>query len=84
MQKTFIVDTNVLIQAPQALLSFDNNEVVLPLVVLVSKDILQIDENICSMYEYFEIFLGRMVMCRRAAEILGSQFRLTVNGNKVL
>lgn len=45
---------------------------------------LQIDENICSMYEYFEIFLGRMVMCRRAAEILGSQFRLTVNGNKVL
>ena len=72
MQKTFILDTNVLIQAPQALLSFDNNEVVLPLVVLVSKDILQIDENICSMYEYFEIFLGRMVMCRRAAEILGS------------
>ena len=45
MQKTFILDTNVLIQAPQALLSFDNNEVVLPLVVLVSKDILQIDEN---------------------------------------
>ena len=84
MQKTFILDTNVLIQAPQALRSFDNNEVVLPLVVLVSKDILQIDENICSMYEYFEIFLGRMVMCRRAAVILGSQFRLTVNGNKVL
>lgn len=45
---------------------------------------LQIDENICTMYEYFEIFLERMVMCRRAAEVLGSQFRLTVNGNKVL
>lgn len=39
MQKTFILDTNVLIQAPQALLSFDNNEVVLPLVVLEELDL---------------------------------------------
>ncbi len=45
---------------------------------------LQIDETICSMYEYFEIFLNRMVMCRRAAEVLGAKFRLTVNGQKVL
>ena len=33
---------------------------------------LQIDEDICTMYEYFEIFLGRMVMCRKAAELLGA------------
>ena len=26
---------------------------------------LQIDEEICTMYEYFEIFLGRMMMCRK-------------------
>ena len=45
---------------------------------------LQIDENICTMYEYFDIFLGRMMMCRGAAEMLGCQFRLTVNGSKVL
>ena len=45
---------------------------------------LQIDENICSMYEYFDIFLGRMMMCRSAAEMLGTKFRLTVNGGKVL
>ncbi len=45
---------------------------------------LQVDNNICSMYEYFDIFLGRMMMCRGAAEILGAQFRLTVNGGKVL
>ena len=32
---------------------------------------LQIDENICSMYDYFEIFLGRMMFCRKSAEILG-------------
>lgn len=45
---------------------------------------LQIDNSICSMYEYFDIFLGRMMMCRGAAETLSAQFRLTVNGGKVL
>jgi metal-dependent HD superfamily phosphatase/phosphodiesterase len=45
---------------------------------------LQVDESICSMYEYFDIFLGRMMMCRGAAEMLGAQFRLSVNGGKVL
>ncbi len=45
---------------------------------------LQVDESICTMYEYFDIFLGRMMMCRQAAEMLGAKFRLTVNGGKVL
>lgn len=45
---------------------------------------LQIDESICTMYEYFDIFLARMMMCRGAAEMLGAKFRLTVNGGKVL
>ena len=45
---------------------------------------LQVDERICTMYEYFDIFLGRMMMCRGAAEMLGAQFRLSVNGGKVL
>ena len=45
---------------------------------------LQIDESICTMYEYFDIFLGRMMMCRGAVEILNMKFRLTANGSKVL
>ena len=45
---------------------------------------LQIDESVCTMYEYFDIFLGRMMMCREAAQMLGAKFRLTVNGSKVL
>ena len=45
---------------------------------------LQIDTKICTMYEYFDIFLGRMMMCRGAAEILGATFKLTANGAKVL
>lgn len=45
---------------------------------------LQIDTKICSMYEYFEIFLGRMMMCRGAADMLGATFKLMANGSKVL
>lgn len=45
---------------------------------------LQVDESICSMFDYFEIFLGRMMMCRKAAEVLGAKFKLRVNGSKVL
>ncbi|MGN0341928.1 MAG: HD domain-containing protein [Roseburia sp.] len=45
---------------------------------------LQIDERICTMYEYFDIFLGRMQMCRHAAEFFDSRFKLTANGSKVL
>ena len=45
---------------------------------------LQIDESICTMYEYFDIFLERMIMCRGAAELLDSKFKLTANGSKVL
>lgn len=45
---------------------------------------LTIDESICTMYEYFDIFLGRMLMSRSAAEMLGVKFSLRVNGSKVL
>ena len=45
---------------------------------------LQVDEKICGMFEYFDIFLGRMIMCRNAAEILGMRFKLLVNGRKIL
>ena len=45
---------------------------------------LTIDEEICTMYDYFEIFLTRMMMCSRAAEVLDAKFELIVNGQKVL
>ncbi|EAX46763.1 metal dependent phosphohydrolase [Thermosinus carboxydivorans Nor1] len=43
-----------------------------------------IDTKICPVMEYFEIFLGRMVMCRRAAEFLNCRFGLRINGNQLL
>jgi len=41
---------------------------------------LTIDITISQVMEYFEIFLARMNLCRHAAEVLDSRFRLVVNG----
>lgn len=46
--------------------------------------VLTIDTAICSVMDYFEIFLGRMILCRKAAEKLGLRFTLTINGQKML
>ncbi len=44
---------------------------------------LSIDTEISSVMEYFEIFLSRMVVCRRAAEFLGYRFTLEINGQRL-
>jgi metal-dependent HD superfamily phosphatase/phosphodiesterase len=41
---------------------------------------LTIDTEISQVMEYFEIFLGRMQMCRKAAGVLDCRFKLTING----
>ena len=38
----------------------------------------------CAVMDYFEIFLGRMMLCRRAAEFFSLQFRLEINGLALL
>lgn len=43
-----------------------------------------IDTSICAVMDYFEIFLGRMLLCRRAADYLGRRFRLIVNDTVIL
>jgi len=45
---------------------------------------LSIDISICPVMEYFEIFLSRMLMCRRAADFLACEFALIINGAKLL
>ena len=45
---------------------------------------LTIDTALSPVMDYFEIFLDRMMLCRRAAEKLGLAFRLVVNGQAVL
>ncbi len=41
---------------------------------------LEIDTSVASVTEYFEIFVVRMVLCRRAAEFLECKFGLKING----
>jgi metal-dependent HD superfamily phosphatase/phosphodiesterase len=45
---------------------------------------IKIDNTVSSVMEYFEIFLSRMVVCRRAAEYLGLKFEVEINGYKLL
>lgn len=44
---------------------------------------IELDEAICSIVDYFEIFMQRTLMCKRAAEMLGCRFTMYANGNKV-
>ena len=45
---------------------------------------LTIDTRYGSVMEYFEIFMQRMLLCRRAAETLGLQFKLIINEQPLL
>ncbi len=45
---------------------------------------LTIDTEISAVMDYFEIFMTRMLLCRKAAEFFGLRFRLHINGSEVL
>lgn len=45
---------------------------------------LTIDTNMCAVMDYFEIFLDRMILCRKAADALGQKFALVINGQRIL
>lgn len=45
---------------------------------------LTIDTAYSSIMDYFEIFLTRMILCRKAAEKLGMSFKLNINGQALI
>lgn len=45
---------------------------------------LKIDTLICPVMEYFEIFLDRMVLCKKSAEFFGCDFELIINDTRLL
>lgn len=45
---------------------------------------LDIEHEIGTVMDYFEIFLDRMIMCRKAAEALGLEFKLVIDGHALL
>ena len=45
---------------------------------------LTVDTEYGSVMDYFEMFMGRMLMCRKAAEKLGLQFKLKINHQSLI
>ncbi len=45
---------------------------------------LTVDTQFSSVMDFFEIFMKRMLLCRRAAERLGLKFQLTINGQQLI
>lgn len=45
---------------------------------------LTIEQDMCTVLEYFEIFLTRMLLCQKASEALGVTFSLIINGQKMM
>ena len=45
---------------------------------------LKVDTSVSSVMEYFEIFMKRMLMCRKAAQELGLEFGLTINDQRLV
>lgn len=43
-----------------------------------------VDTQYGSVMDYFEIFMGRMILCRKAAERLGLQFKLIINEQQLI
>ena len=84
MQKTYVLDTNILIQAPYALESFEDNHIVLPLAVLEALDELQQAEgdqggNARQVIRYLEQMRLRGNLVEGVALPGGGTLRLEVN-----
>lgn len=56
-------------------INFDGKEFILTL---------EIDLSICSIMNYFEIFMKRMILCQRASEYLNIKFSLVINNTKMI
>ena len=66
---------NYSVKKSELLINDDKTHVVLNLTV---------DTQFCAVMDYFEIFMGRMILCRKAAEKLGLTFKLVINDQQLL
>ncbi|MEG1322670.1 MAG: HD domain-containing protein [Ruthenibacterium sp.] len=66
---------NYAVEKATTMLTEDHKAVVLSLTI---------DTEMSPVMDYFEIFLDRMLLCRKAAEKLGLAFKLVVNGQNVM
>lgn len=72
---TFDIHDRVNYSAKQSDVTLSGNEILLTLTI---------DTTTCAVMDYFEIFLTRMLLCRKAAEKLGLRFALIINGQRMM
>ncbi len=73
---TFDIHDRVNFSVEKSTLTIDENKS-----IILS---IRIDTQYSSVMDYFEIFLERMILCRKAAETLGLTFRLVINDQNIL
>ena len=66
---------NYSVEQSQVLLDTEKKTVTLSLLI---------NTQMCAVMDYFEIFLHRMILCRKAAEFFGLSFHLEINGLMLL
>lgn len=66
---------NFSVKKSEMIITEDKKEIILSLII---------DTEFCSVMDYFEIFIERMLLCKKAAEKLNLRFRLVANGQKLL
>ncbi len=66
---------NYAVENSRVIVDKDNKELILRLTI---------DTTICSIMDYFEIFLSRMMLCKKACEFFKLSFRLLINDQPVL
>ena len=74
---TFDIHDRVNYSVTESKIEINNEKTVIKLDMLI-------DTKYSSVMDYFEIFLERMILCRKAAEKLGLRFRLVINGHNLL
>lgn len=74
---TFDIHDRVNYSVKRALLKINEDKTLVKLKMTV-------DTQYGSVMDYFEIFMGRMILCRKAAEKLGLQFKLIINEQQLI
>jgi metal-dependent HD superfamily phosphatase/phosphodiesterase len=76
-QRTFDIHdrVNYAVEKSNLILNKENKSLILELII---------DNQISSVMEYFEIFLQRMLLCKRSAEYLGLSFHMNINNSDIL
>ncbi len=76
-KKTFDIHDRVNYSVEKAVLKINQEHSLIKLKLTV-------DTHYGSVMDYFEIFLERMILCRKAAERLGLQFKLMINEQSLI